>query len=114
MALTRVVNMKRAMEMLLTGEMIDAKTAKELGLVNRVAPREALTKLVAEFAKSIAARSPIAVKLGKEAVRKQASMNLAEAYQHTSRVMVENMMALDAAEGISAFFEKRQPTWRGQ
>ena len=113
-AVTRVVSTKRAMEMLLTGEMIDAATALEFGLVNRVVPRESLTEAVGEIAAAIAAKSPVAVKLGKRAVYRQASMSLAEAYQHTSRVIVENMLAADAEEGIAAFFEKRPPNWRGE
>lgn len=110
-ALTRNVTAKRAMEMLLTGEMIDAATALEFGLVNRVVAREALTDVVNEMAMTIAAKSPLAVKLGKEAVRAQAGLGLADAYACASRAMVENMLAADAEEGISAFFEKRQPKW---
>ena len=112
--LTRNISPKRAMEMLLTGEMIDATTALEFGLVNRVVPSESLTDAVNDCATTIAAKSPLAVKLGKQAVRKQAGMSLAEAYEHTSQVMVQNMLAADADEGISAFFEKRQPNWRGE
>lgn len=111
-ALTRVVSGKRAMEMLLTGELIDAATAVEIGLVNRAVPREALRHAVDEVATTIAAKSPAAISLGKTAVREQASMNLADAYLHASRAMVENMLAADAEEGIGAFFEKRQPNWR--
>jgi len=110
-ALTRVVSPKRAMEMLLTGEMIDALTALEFGLVNRVVPRESLRDAADELAAKIAGKSPVAVRLGKDAVRTQAKMALADAYDHTSRVMVENMLEADAAEGISAFLEKRKPTW---
>jgi enoyl-CoA hydratase/carnithine racemase len=110
-ALTRNVSRKRAMEMLLTGEMIDAATALEFGLVNRVVPSDALAKAADEMARIIAAKSPAVVRLGKEAVRKQAPMDLAGAYQCASRVMVENMLAADAAEGISAFLEKRLPRW---
>jgi enoyl-CoA hydratase/carnithine racemase len=113
-ALTRAVSLKRAMEMLLTGGLIDAATALEFGLVNRVVPSESLTEAVNEYARAIAAKSPVAMKLGKDAVYKQAGMGLAEAYEHTSGVMVENMLAADAEEGISAFLDKRQPNWRGQ
>ena len=111
-ALTRSIAPKRAMEMLLTGEMIDAATALEFGLVNRVVPSEALTEAVNATAKTIAAKSPLAVKFGKQAVRRQAGLSLAEAYERTSRVMVENMLASDAEEGISAFIEKRKPNWQ--
>ena len=112
-ALTRNVSRKRAMAMLLTGEMIDAATALDFGLVNRVVPRETLTKAVMNMADTIAAKAPFAVRLGKRAVREQAGLNLADAYDCASRVMVENMLAADAEEGISAFFEKREPNWRG-
>jgi len=111
-ALTRNVSPKRAMEMLLTGELIDAASALEFGLVNRVVPCESLTDAVLEVARTIAAKSPVAVKLGKQAVTRQAGMSLAEAYESTSRAMVENMLAADAEEGIGAFLEKRQPAWR--
>jgi enoyl-CoA hydratase/carnithine racemase len=111
-ALTRAISRKPAMEMLLTGEMIDAQTALAFGLVNRVVPRKSLSDAVRELADRIAAKSPTAVRLGKEAVRKQAAMGLADAYEHTSRVMIENMRAADAEEGITAFFEKRSPVWR--
>jgi enoyl-CoA hydratase/carnithine racemase len=110
-ALTRNVSAKRAMEMLLTGEMIDAATALEFGMVNRVVPSGALMETVNAFAATIAAKSPLAVKLGKKAVRTQAGLNLADAYDCASRTMVENMLAADAEEGISAFFEKRDPVW---
>jgi enoyl-CoA hydratase/carnithine racemase len=112
-ALMRNVSRKRAMEMLLTGEMIDAATALEFGLVNRVVPRESLSEAVTEYAEIIAAKSPHAVRLGKRGVYAQAEMSLAEAYEQTSRVMVENMLAADAKEGIGAFFEKRPPKWPG-
>jgi enoyl-CoA hydratase/carnithine racemase len=97
--------------MLLTGEMIDAATALEFGLVNRVVPLEALTEAVDDLAATIAAKSPEAVRLGKQAVRKQAGLTLAHAYDCASRTMVENMLAADSEEGISAFFEKREPVW---
>lgn len=113
-ALTRNISMKRAMEMLLTGEMIDAGTAHEYGLVNHVVPRASLIPFTSEYARTIAAKSPVAVKLGKQAVHKQAGMALAEAYEITARAMVENLLTADAEEGISAFLQKRQPTWRGE
>jgi enoyl-CoA hydratase/carnithine racemase len=110
-ALTRNVGAKRAMEMLLTGEMIDAATAVGMGLVNRAVPRSALRQSVTELANKIAAKSPTAVNLGKKAVNALAGMSLAEAYEKATRVMVENMLAADAEEGISAFLEKRSPRW---
>jgi len=112
-ALTRSISTKRAMEMLLTGEMIDAATALEFGLINRVVPPEELTETVNAIARAIAAKSPLAVKLGKQAVRTQAGLSLAAAYDCASRVMIENMLAHDAEEGISAFFGKRAPAWQG-
>jgi enoyl-CoA hydratase/carnithine racemase len=111
-ALTRNVSRKRAMEMLLTGEMIDAATALEFGLLNRVVSRESLAAVVSQYAATIADKSPVAIKFGKDAVYRQAAMSLNDAYEHTSRIMVENMLAADADEGISAFLEKRQPAWR--
>jgi enoyl-CoA hydratase/carnithine racemase len=113
-ALTRNISRKRAMDMLLTGTMIDAATALQFGLVNRVVASGDLADAVDEYASTIAAKSAVAVKLGKQAVYAQAAMSLSEAYELTSRVMVENMLTEDAAEGIAAFLEKRQPTWRGK
>lgn len=110
-ALIRNISRKRAMEMLLTGEMIDAATALEFGLVNRVVPSEKLTDTVSDLAATISTKSPLAVKLGKRAVRGQAGLNLADAYDCASRTMVENMLATDAEEGISAFFEHRRAKW---
>ena len=113
-ALTRNIGRKAAMEMLLTGEMIDAETARALGLVNRVVLRDALAETVDACARTIAAKSPVAVRLGKRAVREQTGFDLAETYERASRVMVENMLAADAEEGIAAFLEKRQPVWQGR
>jgi enoyl-CoA hydratase/carnithine racemase len=112
-ALVRGVRPKHAMEMLLTGEMIDATTAREFGLVNRVVPREYLNQIVMKYAETIASKSPSTLKIGKEAFYKQAEMGLAEAYEYASRVMVENMLARDAEEGIGAFIDKRDPKWKG-
>jgi enoyl-CoA hydratase/carnithine racemase len=110
-ALSRNVPRKAAMEMLLTGEMIPAEDAARIGLVNHVvAPgreRDAALKL----AEKITAKSAMTVKIGKAAFYRQLEMPLAEAYRYTSDVMVENMLARDAEEGISAFIEKRDPKW---
>jgi len=113
-ALSRNVSRKQAMEMLLTGETIDATTAREFGLVNRVVPREYLNQIVTKYAQTIASKSPLTLKIGKEAFYQQAEMGLAEAYDHTARVMVENMLARDAEEGIGAFIAKREPEWTGE
>jgi len=110
-ALSRNVSRKQAMEMLLTGETIDAATAKEFGLVNRVVPREYLNQIVTKYAQTIASKSSLVVKTGKEAFYAQAEMGLADAYAYTGRVMVENMLARDAEEGIGAFIGKRKPEW---
>ncbi len=112
-ALTRNVTIKRAMEMLLTGEMIDAATALDVGLLNRVVGKEELNEVVNAYARTIAAKSPAAVRFGKEALYQQAGLGLHEAYDLASRAMVENMLAADAKEGIGAFFERRQPRWLG-
>ncbi|PSJ59749.1 enoyl-CoA hydratase [Pseudaminobacter soli (ex Li et al. 2025)] len=113
-ALSRNVSRKQAMEMLLTGETIDATTAREFGLVNRVVPPEYLTQIVSKYAQTIASKSPLTLKIGKEAFYAQAEMGLAEAYEYAARVMVENMLARDAEEGIGAFIEKRKPEWKGE
>ncbi len=113
-ALTRNIRPKHAMEMLLTGEMIDATTAREFGLVNRVVPREYLNQIVTKYAQAIASKSQLTLKIGKEAFYRQAEMPLAEAYDYASRVMVENMLARDAEEGIGAFIGKREPKWTGE
>lgn len=113
-ALSRKIKARHAMEMLLTGEMIDAATAREFGLVNRVVPAEYLNQVVTKYAQAIAAKSPLAVRMGKEAFYRQAEMGLADAYEHASHVMVENMMARDAVEGIDAFIGKRKPEWTGE
>jgi enoyl-CoA hydratase/carnithine racemase len=110
-ALSRNVGRKQAMEMLLTGETIDAATAREFGLVNRVVPREYLDQVVQKYATIIASKSALTLKIGKEAFYAQAEMPLTEAYAHAAEVMVTNMMARDAEEGINAFIEKRHPHW---
>jgi len=113
-ALSRNVARKRAMEMLLLGEMISAKDAAEYGLVNRELPDAEVLRAAVGLAGKIAAKSPVTVATGKAAFYAQAEMGLSEAYDYASKVMVENMMARDAEEGISAFLEKRKPKWTGR
>lgn len=110
-AVSRAAHRKQAMEMLLTGETIDASTAKEFGLVNRIVPREYLRTVSDKYAASIASKSALTLKIGKEAFYQQIERPLAEAYDYTAWVMTENMLARDAEEGISAFLEKRDPKW---
>ena len=110
-ALSRNVSRKQAMEMLLTGDMIAAEDAVRIGLINRaVAPGKERDEAL-KLAKQIAGKSAATVKIGKEAFYRQVEMNLADAYRYTSEVMVENMLARDAEEGINAFIEKRPPEW---
>jgi enoyl-CoA hydratase/carnithine racemase len=110
-ALARNVAAKHAMEMLLTGDLISADDAFRMGLVNRVvAPGRERDEALA-FARKIAAKSTMTVKLGKQAFYRQRDLDVADAYRYASEVMVENMMARDAEEGIGAFVEKRTPTW---
>ena len=111
-ALSRNVTRKAAMEMLLTGEMISAEDAARIGLVNHVVAPGAEREAALSLAKKITAKSALTIKTGKEAFYRQLEMPLAEAYRYTSEVMVENMLARDAEEGISAFIEKRDPKWQ--
>jgi len=113
-AVSRAAHRKQAMEMLLTGETIDASTAKDFGLVNRIVPKQYLSQVVDKYAAIIASKSPLTLKIGKEAFYRQIDMPLEEAYDYAARVMVENMLARDAAEGIGAFLDKRHPTWTGE
>ena len=110
-ALTRAVARKAAMEMLLTGKLIDAETARAIGLVNRVVPREGLRDAVDDLAREIAGKSALVVKIGKEAFYRQAELDLAAAYRYAAEVMTTNMLARDAGEGIDAFLAKRAPIW---
>ncbi|MBW7945827.1 MAG: enoyl-CoA hydratase [Sphingomonadaceae bacterium] len=110
-ALTRSVAPKHAMEMLLTGDLIDAPRAAEIGLVNRVVADDALVRETMALGRQIAARSQLTVGIGKRAFYAQREMPLAEAYAYAATVMTENMMAADACEGIGAFIGKRDPVW---
>src|SRR5271165_5506787 len=111
-ALSRAVGRKAAMEMLLTGALIAAATARSLGLVNRVVPREGLREAVDGLARQIAGKSALTVKIGKEAVYRQAELDLASAYRYAAEIMTTNMLAEDAGEGIDAFLAKRAPVWQ--
>lgn len=111
-ALSRNVSNKHAMEMLLTGDMVPAKRAAEIGLVNYCVEPDALQKATMEMAQKIASKSSMTLATGKRAFYAQREMPLSEAYDFASRVMVDNMLAQDAEEGIGAFIEKRSPQWR--
>ena len=110
----RAVGRKRALELLLTGAPIDAETAADWGLVNRVVAAEDLEAATDELARVIAAASPLTVATGKRAFYTQIDLGLDAAYDHCQAVMSENATAEDAQEGMSAFIEKRTPTWRGR
>jgi len=111
-ALSRNVAAKHAMEMLLMGEMVSAARAAEMGLVNRVVPAQALRAQTQSFAEKIASKSSLTLATGKGAFYAQAEMPLAQAYGYAAQVMVDNMLARDAEEGIGAFIEKRAPQWQ--
>lgn len=111
-ALSRAVGRKAAMEMLLTGDLVDATAAKSLGLVNRVVPRTELTAMTMALARQIAGKSAIALAIGKEGFYRQLELGLSDAYAYVSEAMTRNMLARDAAEGIDAFLEKRPPVWQ--
>lgn len=113
-AVSRAAHRKQAMEMLLSGETIDASTAKDFGLVNRIVPKQYLSQVVKKYASVIASKSPLTLKIGKEAFYRQIEMPLEAAYDYTANVMVENMLARDAEEGIGAFLGKRHPEWKGE
>ena len=111
-ALSRNVSAKHSMEMLLTGEMVDAPTAERYGLVNRVVPDDELDAAVEDLAAAVAAKSGLVLAIGKEAFHRQREMSLADAYAYTAEVMAKNLEAADATEGIEAFLAKREPIWQ--
>ncbi len=113
-ALARNLSRKQAMEMLLTGEFIDAATARTQGLINRVVPAAELDAEVARLTQSIIAKTPVAVAAGKRMFYRQLELGLHDAYTYASEVMTCNMMADDAGEGIDAFIAKRPPRWTGK
>ena len=111
-AVSRKINRKPMMQMLLTGEPIKANYAKEIGLINDHFSKSKLNDEVLKVAKKIASKSNLTIKIGKQAFYKQLEMPLRKAYAYTSKMMTLNMMAMDAGEGISAFLEKRKPNWK--
>ena len=113
-AVSRKIKRKPMMKMLLTGEPISAKYAKEIGLINDFYPKSKLDNEVLKIAKKIASKSNLTIKIGKQTFYKQLEMPLRKAYAYTSRMMTKNMMAMDAKEGIAAFLEKRRPVWKNK
>ena len=110
-ALSRVVKNKHSMEMLLTGDFIDANKAKNIGLINNYFSEDSLVDEIRQMANKIANKSSQTVKIGKKAFYNQAQMKTDDAYKYASEIMIENMMNQDSDEGISAFLEKREPNW---
>jgi enoyl-CoA hydratase/carnithine racemase len=113
-ALTRAIGRKRALQMLLTGEMVDARTAAEWGLVNQVVPGAELPAATRRMAAKVAEASSLVVAIGKQAFYTQIDLDQAKAYAYAKEVMSMNALALDAQEGISAFLGKRSPCWAGK
>jgi enoyl-CoA hydratase/carnithine racemase len=111
-ALSRNVARKQSMEMLLTGDMVDAARAREIGLINRVVPAEALQAETMKLAQHIASKSRVSIAIGKEAFYRQLEMGLTDAYAFASEAMTRNMLEADAEEGIGAFIDKREPKWQ--
>lgn len=112
-AVSRNLPRKQAFEMLITGEFIDPHTALQYGLINRVSAAEQLDQTLQSLITAITAKSPVAVRTGKDMFYKQLSMNIEDAYDYASEVMTGNMMVDDVGEGIDAFIEKRQAVWKG-
>jgi enoyl-CoA hydratase/carnithine racemase len=110
-AVSRNVNRKNTMEMLLLGEFIPPSKAKEIGLINKIVSNKNLKKETIKIAQIIALKSSTTIAIGKEAFYKQLDLNIEEAYKYTSKVMSKNMLEKDAQEGISAFIENRDPKW---
>ena len=113
-AVSRKVNRKPMMKMLLTGEPIKANYAKEIGLINDHFNKSKLNSEILKIAKTISSKSNLTIKIGKKSFYKQLEMPLTKAYKYTSQMMTLNMMSLDAKEGISAFLDKRSPKWKNK
>lgn len=112
-ALTRSMPIKKAFEMLVTGNFIDANEAANHGLINRAVPADQLDNATQDLINAICAKSPVAIRTGKAMYKRQLGMSLPDAYCYASDVMAGNMMAQDACEGIDAFIQKRHPNWKG-
>jgi enoyl-CoA hydratase/carnithine racemase len=110
-ALSRNVSRKHAMEMLLSGDMVDAEHAADIGLINRAVSADKLNATVSDLATKIASKSSLTISIGKQAFYDQLELGISDAYAFTSDVMVKNMLTHDAEEGVNAFIEKRDPTW---
>ncbi len=113
-ALSRTVSRKHALDLLMTGELITAPKALEIGLINRAVPAAELDDAARAYAETVAGKSPLVLKIGKEAFYQQIDMSLEEAYAHCSEVMVDNLELKDCDEGIQAFMDKRPPLWRNE
>ena len=113
-AVSRKVNRKRMMKMLLTGEPIKDDYAKEIGLINDHFSKSKLNSEVLKLAKNLSSKSNLTIKIGKQAFYKQLEMPLNKAYSYTSKIMTQNMMSFDAKEGINAFLNKRKPKWKNK
>ena len=113
-ALSRSIGKKNVMQMLLTGDLISAKKAKEIGLINDVIGKNELETTIKELTTKIASKSFMTIKTGKKAFYAQAEMDLSKAYEYTSKVMAENLLKNDAKEGIDAFINKRSPDWKDE
>jgi enoyl-CoA hydratase/carnithine racemase len=110
-ALSRVVNNKHSMEMLLTGDLINADKAKSIGLINNFFNEDKLVNKTREMAVRIANKSSLTLRIGKKAFYNQTEMKISDAYKYASEIMIKNMMNQDSEEGIEAFLEKREPNW---
>ena len=110
-SLSRVIKNKHAMEMLLTGDLIDANKAYTIGLINNIFDEKILSNEVNLIAKKIVNKSTLTLKIGKKAFYQQSEMKINDAYKYASEIMINNMMESDAEEGINAFIEKRKPNW---